>query len=173
MIYLAEHYVAVDYIDQNRYTNDSPFHEDDEYYLLNLLETNWTITNTQNIKPVFYLTDKIISHDLSMSPAIKVYMANQDTTAIGLGFVAKRMRLLMNIEIISLDRSLMFDCKTEAERIVDFCRKNPIPGWDFVYTTNTKRMDPRPGNYHIVIQLTIERLVKPMPDVVRSSAPPV
>lgn len=160
---MAEHVVQVGYSDLNRYTNDEPYHADNEYYLLKLLQDNWNKDNSQGITPVFYLTNKEITHDLSTAPAIKVFQNNEDSTAIGLGFIAKRMKLLMNIELITLDRTLLFDTKEEIVRILDFCRKRPIPEWDFIYTTNIKRMDPRAGNYHIMIQATIERLVKPIP----------
>ena len=162
---MAEHTVSLDLADMNRYSNDEPFHTDEEYNLLRLLETWWKVDYTQQIPPVFYLTDKKISHDLSLAPAIKVHEIGEETVGIGLGYIAKKKKLTMNIEIITLDRTLLFDTKDEVIRILDFCRKNPIPGWDFIYNVSIKRMDPRAGNYHIIIQVGLERLVEPIPGI--------
>ena len=74
---MAEHTVSVDLADSNRYTNDEPFHTDEEYNLLRLLEMWWKVDYTQQIPPVFYLTDKKIAHDLSLAPAIKVYRSRE------------------------------------------------------------------------------------------------
>jgi len=162
---MPEHSVQVDYNQLKRYTNDTPLHEDNEYYMLDLLQANWEITNTQNIKPTFFLTEKEIAHDLSKSPAIVVYETTDESIGIGLGYTAQKSKLSINIDVFTLDRTMMIDAKDEVLRVLRFCRKRPIPGWDFIYTMTARRLDPRAGNYRYVIVAGLERLVRTLPEV--------
>jgi hypothetical protein len=162
---MPEHAVQVDYSQLKRYTNDTPYHEDNESSMLQLLQDNWKIANTQNIKPTFYLTEKDITHDLSLSPAIVVYEVTDDDVGIGIGYTAQKSKLSVNIDVFTLDRTQVIDVKDEVVRILRFCRKRPIPGWDFIFTITARRLDPRAGNYRYVIVAGLERLVRTLPEV--------
>lgn len=161
---MPEHAVQVDYSNLKRYTNDTPLHEDNEYYMLELLQSHWNIANTQNIAPTFFLTEKELTHDLSLSPAIVVYEVTDDSIGIGLGYTAQKARLTVNIDVFTLDRTQLIDVKDEVLRILRFCRKRPIPYWDFIYTMTARRLDPRAGNFRYVIVAGLERLVKILPE---------
>jgi len=162
---MAEHSVQLDYGDLKRYTNDEPIHEDNEYLMLQLLQENWKTENTQNIKPEFFLTEKALTHDLSISPAVVVYESTDDSMGIGIGYTAQKSRLAMNIDVFTLDRSMLIDVKDEVMRVLRFCRKRPIPGWDFIYTITARRLDPRAGNYRYIIVAGLERLVRILPEI--------
>lgn len=159
---MAEHFVTIKQKNKTRYSNDEPFHEDTEYHLLRLLEKYWNAENTQGIKPKFFLTDKETTHDLSLSPAIKVMQGDMDQNFLGVSASAKEKQLAMRIELLTLDRTLMFDCTDEIVRILEFCRRRPIPGWDFVNMVAVRRMDPRAGNYNMVIQARLKRFAEPV-----------
>jgi hypothetical protein len=58
----------------------------------------------------------------------------------------------------------LIDVKDEVIRILRYCRKRPIPSWDFIYTITARRLDPRAGNYRYVIVAGIERLVRILPE---------
>jgi hypothetical protein len=162
---MPEHAVQLDYDQKNRYTNDTPFHEDNETMMMELLQDNWKIAHTQNIKPMFYVTDKDITHDLAVAPAIVVYEVTDDNIGIGIGYTAQKSKLSVNIDVFTLDRTQLIDTKDEVLRILRFCRKRPIPGWDFIYTMTARRLDPRAGNYRYVIVAGLERLVRILPEV--------
>jgi PKD repeat protein len=160
---MGKHSIQIDYADKKRYTNDPEYHADEESRILNLLQRYWLIDNTQNIKPYFYLTEKEITHDLSLAPAVIIYNVKDDSEGIGIGYPAKKREKVIAIEIFSMDRGLLYDTKEEINRIVDFCRKRPILGWDFMFRTLSKRAEPRAGNHHFIINITLHRLVEYIP----------
>jgi hypothetical protein len=162
---MPEHAVQVGYSNLKRYSTDTPLHEDNEYYMLELLQNYWNTTNTQQIKPTFFLTEKALTHDLSLSPAIVVYESTDDSMGIGIGYTAQKSRLAINIDVFTLDRTMLIDVKDEVVRILRFCRKRPMPGWDFIYTITARRLDPRAGNYRYVIVVGLERLVRILPEI--------
>jgi hypothetical protein len=155
----------VDYGILKRYANDTPAHSDNESLMLQLLQNKWKIINTQNIKPTFFLTDKDIVHDLSLSPAVVVYETVDDSIGIGIGYTAQKSKLTINVDVFTLDRTQLVDVKDETVRILRFCRKRPIPGWDFIFTITARRLDPRAGNYRYVVVAGLERLVRPLPEL--------
>lgn len=161
---MAEHNIQVEWKDMNRYTNDEPYHTDDEYYMLYLLQNYWKTDNTQDISPRFYLTDKQISHDLASAPAIVVYQSNKDSIGLGISYPAERLKITMHIDVFTLDRTMLFDVGDEIKRILLFCRKRPMPEWDFIYTISERRLEPRAGNYRFMFVVEIYRLAKPIPD---------
>lgn len=160
---MGKHSIQIDYAEKKRYSNDPEYHADEESRILYLLQHYWEVDNTQTIKPYFYLTEKEITHDLSVAPAVIIYNIKDESEGIGIGYPAKKKEKVLAIEIFSMDRGLLYDTKEEIIRIVDFCRKRPILGWDFMYRTLSKRAEPRAGNYHFIINITLHRLVEYIP----------
>lgn len=160
------HTLQVDYKDLAAFTNDPHFHEDEEFHIFQMLDMYWDSTKTQDKRPQFFLTEKIITHDLAESPAIVIYNSEENSHGIGLTYPAKTETKTLVVDIKSLDRGLLFDTRKEVVRILDYCRKYPIPRWDFITTLTLKRIDPRAGNNHTMVFIRLRKLVHYIPAVV-------
>jgi hypothetical protein len=160
------HILEVDYKDLTEFTNDPHIHLDEEYTVFKILNDYWDVNNTKGIRPQFFLTEKIITHDLSISPAILVYNSDEKSTGQGITYPSKSAVKTLTIDIKCLDRNMLFDTRDEVVRVLDYCRKYPIPHWDFVSTLSMKRDDPRPGNNHAYVYIRFRKLVEYIPAVV-------
>lgn len=157
---MGTHTIDVTYTDKKRYSNDPQYHADDETHIVDLLCRYWNTENTQSIEPSIGLTEADTTHDLT-KPKIIVFSNNTISTGFGLDYTAKRLEKTITLRIMALDRGLLHDVIDETVRILDFCRKRPIDGWDFLYTEKTDRVDARAGNYKYTLNITLFRLCKP------------
>jgi hypothetical protein len=160
------HTLKVDYKDEEAFTNDPHFHLDEEFGVFEILNQFWEENRTQGKRPQFFLTEKIITHDISVSPAIIVSNSDDATQGMGVTYPAKSAVKTLAINITSLDRGLLFDTRNEVVRILDYCRKYPIAHWDFTSKLDVRRLDPRPGNNHAFVYLRLRKLVEYIPAVI-------
>jgi len=124
-----------------------------------ILDTYWTVTNTDGRKPVIYVSGDKKQLDFSRQDAIKLYEPmGAEYSKNSLGKVTRRKKQTVTIDIFTSDsKSHYYKMETEVVRILNTKILVPDANFDILDPDGqVMKVEFYPGHYHSALDVALE-----------------